>query len=213
MIEVIICDDQEVVCQGLKAILSTSPEISVAGIANNGLEALELLAEKKADVVLMDLKMPVMNGIHATKAIKENHPNVKVLVLTTYDADAWLFDAVRNGADGYLLKDTSREDLIQAISEITTGKTPVDPKVAGKLFSQISKTGMPGESTIGNNLSEREKEILKMISQGMTNAEISESLFLSEGTIRNYVSSILEKLDVKDRTQAAVLALRHGLVE
>ena len=213
MIEVIICDDQEVVCQGLKAILGLSPDISVAGIANNGLEALELLAEKKADVVLMDLKMPVMNGIHATKAIKEKHPEVKVLVLTTYDADAWLFDAVRNGADGYLLKDTSREDLILSIREVTIGKTPVDSKVAGKLFNQISKTGIPGESTIGNNLSEREKEILKLISHGMTNAEIAESLYLSEGTVRNYVSSILKKLDVKDRTQAAVLALRHGLVE
>ena len=213
MIEVIICDDQEVVCQGLKAILGLSPDISVAGIANNGLEALELLAEKKADVVLMDLKMPVMNGIHATKAIKEKYPEVKVLVLTTYDADAWLFDAVRNGADGYLLKDTSREDLILSIREVTIGKTPVDSKVAGKLFNQISKTGIPGESTIGNNLSEREKEILKLISHGMTNAEIAESLYLSEGTVRNYVSSILKKLDVKDRTQAAVLALRHGLVE
>jgi len=213
MIEVIICDDQEVVCQGLKAILGLSPDISVAGIANNGLEALELLAEKKVDVVLMDLKMPVMNGIHATKAIKEKYPEVKVLVLTTYDADAWLFDAVRNGADGYLLKDTSREDLILSIREVTIGKTPVDSKVAGKLFNQISKTGIPGESTIGNNLSEREKEILKLISHGMTNAEIAESLFLSEGTVRNYVSSILKKLDVKDRTQAAVLALRHGLVE
>jgi len=213
MIEVIICDDQEVVCQGLKAILGTSPEISVAGIANNGLEALELLDKKDADVVLMDLKMPIMNGIHATKAIKENHPEVKVLVLTTYDADAWLFDAVRNGADGYLLKDTSREDLIQAISEVTAGKTPVDSKVAGKLFSQINRTGIPGDSTIGSKLSEREKEVLKLISHGRTNAEIAESLYLSEGTIRNYVSSILEKLDVKDRTQAAVLALRHGLVE
>ena len=161
----------------------------------------------------MDLKMPIMNGIHATKAIKENHPEVKVLVLTTYDADAWLFDAVRNGADGYLLKDTSREDLIQAISEVTAGKTPVDSKVAGKLFSQINRTGIPGDSTIGSKLSEREKEVLKLISHGRTNAEIAESLYLSEGTIRNYVSSILEKLDVKDRTQAAVLALRHGLVE
>lgn len=213
MIEVIICDDQEVVCQGLKAILGTSPEISVAGIANNGLEALELLEKKDADVVLMDLKMPIMNGIHATRAIKVKHPEVKVLVLTTYDADAWLFDAVRNGADGYLLKDTSREDLIQAISEVTAGNTPVDSKVAGKLFSQINRTGIPGDSTIGSKLSEREKEVLKLISHGRTNAEIAESLYLSEGTIRNYVSSILEKLDVKDRTQAAVLALRHGLVE
>ena len=104
MIKLIICDDQEVVCQGLKAILSTSDNLQVVGIANNGMEALELLKNHKVDVILMDLKMPVMNGIHATKAIKEKYPEVKILVLTTYDADAWLFDAIRNGADGYLLK-------------------------------------------------------------------------------------------------------------
>ena len=209
----IICDDQEVVCQGLKAILGTADTLEVIGVSNNGLEALELLENKGADVVLMDLKMPVMNGIHATKEIKEKYPQVKVLVLTTYDADAWLFDAIRNGADGYLLKDTSREMLIQSIEEIVEGKTPVDSKVAGKLFSQLSRHALPGDSTIGKDLVEREREILKLISQGMTNAEIAHSLFLSEGTIRNYVSAILEKLGVEDRTQAAVLALRFGLVE
>ena len=209
----IICDDQEVVCQGLKAILGTADTLEVIGVSNNGLEALELLENKSADVVLMDLKMPVMNGIHATKEIKEKYPQVKVLVLTTYDADAWLFDAIRNGADGYLLKDTSREMLIQSIEEIVEGKTPVDSKVAGKLFSQLSRHALPGDSTIGKDLVEREREILKLISQGMTNAEIAHSLFLSEGTIRNYVSAILEKLGVEDRTQAAVLALRFGLVE
>ena len=213
MIRLIICDDQEVVCQGLRAILSTSDNIQVAGIANNGMEALELLKDLKVDVILMDLKMPVMNGIHTTKAIKENYPDVKVLVLTTYDADAWLFDAIRNGADGYLLKDTSREALVQAIEEIVGGNTPVDSKVAGKLFRQLSKQAMPGDSTLGENLSNREKEILKLIAQGMANAEIAQTLFLSEGTVRNYVSAILEKLDVDDRTQAAVLALRYGLVE
>jgi DNA-binding NarL/FixJ family response regulator len=213
MIRVIICDDQEVVCQGLKAILGTADNLEVTGVANNGLEALELLEKKEADVVLMDLKMPVMNGIHATKDIKEKYPQVKVLVLTTYDADAWLFDAIRNGADGYLLKDTSREMLIQSIEEIFEGKTPVDSKVAGKLFSQLSKQALPGDSTIGKDLAEREREILKLISHGMTNAEIARNLFLSEGTVRNYVSAILEKLGVEDRTQAAVLALRFGLVE
>jgi DNA-binding NarL/FixJ family response regulator len=213
MIKLIICDDQEVVCQGLKAILSTSENIQVIGIANNGVEALELLQEHPVDIVLMDLKMPIMNGIHATKAIKEKYPEIKVLVLTTYDADAWLFDAIRNGADGYLLKDTSREALVKAIEEIVVGNTPVDSKVAGKLFKQLSKQAMPGDSTLGENLSDREKEILKLITQGMANAEIAQNLFLSEGTVRNYVSAILEKLNVDDRTQAAVLALRYGLVE
>ena len=213
MIKVVVCDDQEVVCQGLKAILSTAENLEVIGIANNGVEALEFIEANPTDVVLMDLKMPIMNGIHTTKEIKEKFPHVKVLVLTTYDADAWLFDAIRNGADGYLLKDTSREALVQAIEDITGGNTPVDPKVAGKLFHQLSKQAMPGDSTLGQNLSEREREILRLITHGMANAEIAQTLFLSEGTVRNYVSSILEKLDVDDRTQAAVLALRYGLVE
>jgi len=213
MINVIICDDQDVVCQGLNAILSTSDAIKVAAIANNGLEALEYAQKHQPDVVMMDLKMPIMNGIQATKAIKEQLPEIKILILTTYDADAWLFDAIRNGADGYLLKDTSREALIEAIEAIAAGKTPVDPKVAGKLFQQLSKVALPGDTTLGRDLSNREREVLRLISHGMTNAEIAGQLYLSEGTIRNYVSGILEKLDVEDRTQAAVLALRHGLVD
>lgn len=213
MINLIICDDQEVVCQGLKAILGTAENLNVVGIGNNGMDALDLIEKYHPDVVLMDLKMPVMNGIHATKEIKGKYPETKVLILTTYDADAWLFDAIRNGADGYLLKDTSREALINAIEEVHAGKTPLDSKVAGKLFHQLSKQAMPGATTLGQDLTDREKEILKLISHGMTNAEISQTLFLSEGTVRNYVSNILEKLEVEDRTQAAVLALRYGLVE
>lgn len=213
MIKIIICDDQEVVCQGLNAILGTAENLDVVGIGNNGMDALDLIEKHKPDVVLMDLKMPVMNGIHATKEIKEKYPDTKVLVLTTYDADAWLFDAIRNGADGYLLKDTSREALINAIEEVHAGKTPLDSKVAGKLFHQLSKQALPGDTTLGQDLTDREKEILKLISHGMTNADISQKIFLSEGTVRNYVSNILEKLDVEDRTQAAVLALRYGLVE
>jgi DNA-binding NarL/FixJ family response regulator len=213
VIKVMICDDQEVVCQGLKAILGTSENLQVTGIANHGEDALEQIEKNAPDVVLMDLKMPVMNGIHATRIIKERYPLVKVLVLTTYDADAWLFDAIRNGADGYLLKDTSRESLIQAIEETAAGRTPVDTKVAGRLFGKLSKQALPGDTTLGENLTEREREILRFLSRGMTNAEIAQRMFLSEGTVRNYVSAILEKLEVDDRTQAAVLALRFGIVE
>jgi DNA-binding NarL/FixJ family response regulator len=213
MIKLIICDDQEVVCQGLNAIFSTAENLQVVGIGNNGMEALDLIEKHKPDVALMDLKMPIMNGIHATREIKEKYPDTKVLVLTTYDADAWLFDAIRNGADGYLLKDTSREDLINAIEEVHQGQTPLDSKVAGKLFHQLSKQALPGDTTLGQDLTKREKGILKLISHGMTNAEIAQNLFLSEGTVRNYVSGILDKLQVDDRTQAAVLALRYGLVE
>jgi len=212
-IKVIICDDQEVVCQGLSAILSTADNLEVVGIGNNGMDALDLIEKVHPDVVLLDLKMPIMNGIHATRAIKEQFEEVKVLILTTYDADAWLFDAIRNGADGYLLKDTSREELINAIEEVAEGKTPLDSKVAGKLFEQISKKIIPAETMLGKDLTDREQEILGLIANGKTNADIARALFLSEGTVRNYVSSILEKLNVEDRTQAAVLALRYGMVE
>jgi DNA-binding NarL/FixJ family response regulator len=213
MIKIAICDDQEVVCQGLGAILSTAKDLRVIGISNNGQELLEFLERKPVDVILMDLKMPILNGIQTTKLIKEKFPTIKILVLTTYDADVWLFDAIRNGADGYLLKDTSRENLILAIHDVFEGKTPVDTKIAGKLFEKIAKSPNPASTSLGKDLSEREMQILRCLSHGLSNAEIAQKLFLSEGTVRNYVSGILEKLEVEDRTQAAVLALRYGLVD
>ncbi|MBN1813079.1 MAG: response regulator transcription factor [Anaerolineae bacterium] len=212
MIRVLICDDQAIVCEGLQAILSTAQDIKVVDIANDGAQAVEMIAEAQPDVVLMDLKMPVMNGVQATRLIRERHPGVRVLVLTTYDADEWVFDAVRGGASGYLLKDTPREKLIEAIRDTAAGRTPVDPSVAGKLFAQVARGTAPPDTSIAKDLSEREREVLGLLARGMTNAEIAKRLYLSEGTVRNYVSAILAKLNVSDRTQAAVLALRYGLV-
>jgi DNA-binding NarL/FixJ family response regulator len=212
VIRVLICDDQAIVCEGLQAILSTAQDIEVMGTAHDGAQAVEMVAEAQPGVVLMDLKMPVMNGVQATRLIRERHPQVRVLVLTTYDADEWVFDAVRGGASGYLLKDTPREKLIEAIRDTAAGKTPVDPNVAGKLFAQVVQGTAPPDTSIAEDLSEREREVLGLLARGMTNAEIAERLYLSEGTVRNYVSAILSKLDVPDRTQAAVLALRYGLV-
>jgi DNA-binding NarL/FixJ family response regulator len=179
--------------------------------AHDGAQAVEMIAEAQPNVVLMDLKMPVLNGVQATRLIREQHPQVRVLVLTTYDADEWVFDAVRGGASGYLLKDTPREKLIEAIRDTAAGKTPVDPNVAGKLFAQVVQGTVPPDTSIAENLSEREREVLGLLARGMSNAEIARQLYLSEGTVRNYVSAILAKLGVPDRTQAAVLALRHGL--
>ena len=213
MIKIIIVDDQDVVCQGLRAILSAVESIDVVGIANNGLDALDLLTRGDVDIALMDLKMPIMNGIQATREIKQKYPRTRVLVLTTYDADEWVFDAIRAGADGYLLKDASREKLLQAINEIIAGDTPVDAKVAGRLLKQIAKNPLQGPSNLALDLSERETEVLRLLAAGRTNAEIARLLFLSEGTVRNYVSAVLEKLNVQDRTQAALLAIRHGLVD
>lgn len=214
MIRVLICDDQAIVCDGLEAILSTDPEIEVVGLASDGAQAVELALKARPDLVLMDLKMPGMNGIQATQAIRDQLPGTRVLVLTTYDADEWVFDAIRSGAAGYMLKDTPRSKLIPAIKDTVLGKTHVDPAVAGKLFNRIAQDSM-GQvpSTLAHELSEREREILQLIASGLSNVEIAEQLHLSDGTVRNYVSALLGKLGVSDRTQAAVLALRYGLVD
>lgn len=214
MIRVLICDDQAIVSDGLEAILSTDDEIEVVGLAANGSQAVELAVATKPDLVLMDLKMPVMNGIQATQAIHEQLPDTRVLVLTTYDADEWVFDAIRSGAAGYMLKDTPRDRLIPAIKETVAGKTHVDPVVAGKLFKHIAHESMSQpESTLAEELSDREREVLQLIANGFSNAEIAQQLHLSDGTVRNYVSALFTKLGVSDRTQAAVLALRYGIVK
>ena len=212
MIRVLICDDQVVVREGLRAILSTAPGIQVVGEASDGAEALELVPQTQPAVVLMDLKMPGLNGVQATRAIRDRYPDVRVLVLTTYDADEWVFDAIRSGASGYLLKDTPREGLIAAIKGTAAGKTHVDPAVAGKLFKHAARVTALPQTSIADDLSPREFDVLRLLGRGLNNADIAQRLYLSEGTVRNYVSAILAKLDVSDRTQAAVLALRHGLV-
>lgn len=212
MIRVLICDDQLVICDGLELILATDPELEVVGAVQDGAQAVEDVGRLQPDVVLMDLKMPGMNGIQATRLIHQQYPQVKVLVLTTFGDDEWVFDAIRSGASGYLLKGTPRAELIRAVIGTAAGTTHVDPNVAGKLFAQLASTPAQHETTMVSDLSEREQEVLKLLAQGLTNAEISERLFLTKGTVRNYVSAILEKLGVEDRTQAALIAVRYGLV-
>lgn len=215
MIRVLLCDDQAIVSEGLQVILRQAPGLEVVGIANHGLEAVELTARLQPDVVLMDLRMPVMNGIQATQQICQHHPATRVLVLTTYDDDGWVFDAIRAGASGYLLKDAPREQIVGAIRSTAAGDTHIDPKVAGKLFAYVAHPGSApaAPSTLAVELSAREREILALLAHGCSNAEIAERLFLSKGTVQNYVSSLFTKLDVTDRTQAAILALRYGLAD
>ena len=214
-IRILLCDDQDIVTEGLQMILSSVSDFEVIGVAHDGAEAVDAVAADAPDIVLMDLKMPIMNGIQATRKIRQAYPDVDVLVLTTYDDDEWVFDAIRAGACGYLLKDTPREQLIAAIRGTVGGATYIDPNVAGKLLKQVSQPGLSVgvRSSLGADLNERELDVLRLLTDGLSNAEIAERLHLSKGTVQNYVSNIFVKLDVSDRTQAAVLALRRGLVD
>jgi DNA-binding NarL/FixJ family response regulator len=214
MIRLLLCDDQVFVCEGLRAILSTSANIEVVGMAYDGEDVLRKVEDLNPDIVLMDLKMPVMNGIQATKLIKERFPQTYVLILTTYDFDEWVFEAIRAGANGYLLKDTPREQLFLAIQGTVEGKGYVDPAIMPKLLDQLSgvQPSAPNEK-LTRSLTEREMEILRLIAQGLINSEIASQLFLSEGTVKNYVSSIFSKINVSDRTQATIFALRNGLAK
>ena len=213
MIRVLICDDQDVVREGLRSILGTVPGIEVVALAEDGARAVELFEQHRPDVVLMDLNMPGVNGIQATRRLRDKYPDARILALTTYDADEWVFDVIRAGAAGYLLKDTPRAELVRAIEGTVNGRTFVDPNVAGKLFARVSSGTVASDAALAAELSARERDIVKLLARGMSNADIAHRLFLSEGTVRNYVSSIFDKLGAADRTQAAIIALRHGLGE
>jgi DNA-binding NarL/FixJ family response regulator len=209
--KLVVCDDQATVRDGLVMLLKLEPDIEIVGTAEDGAEAVDMVADKGPDLVLMDLKMPIMNGVEATRQITATYPDVKVLVLTTYADDEWVFDAIQAGASGYLLKDTPREELIKAVRGTVTGRTYVDPSVAGKVLEQVSSRQTQPATLITSKLTEREAEVLRLIAKGLSNADIADRLFLSDGTVRNHVSAILSKLGVSDRTQAAVIAIQHGL--
>ncbi|MEM7130554.1 MAG: response regulator transcription factor [Chloroflexota bacterium] len=206
-IRVLLCDDQTVVRDGLEAILSVVPHIEVVGAAEHGAEAVQLVERFQPHVVLMDLNMPVMNGIQATRQIRERFPDVQVLALTTYATDEWVYDAIRAGAAGYLLKNTKRDMLVAAIEGTAAGEAQLSPDVARKLMNYVADTSVQSFE----ELSKREREILHLITQGRTNPEIAEQLNLATGTVRNYVSEILAKLGVPDRAAAAALAVKLGV--
>ena len=210
--DILIIDDQRVVRQGLAAILEGEEDIRVAGTGSNGQEALALAEALKPRLILMDLNMPVMNGVIATREIKARHPETAVLILTTYATDEWLFDALRAGADGYLLKDIGRELLVEAIRKTAAGAAYLDPQVAGKVLKAFACAGYPMEKSIPDDFTDRELEVLRLLVKGLSNSQISDRAHLAQGTVRNYVSRIMQKLGAQDRVQAAVLAMRRGLV-
>lgn len=209
--KILLCDDQAVIRDGLEMMLQLEKDMRVVGSAADGAEAVELASTKQPDLILMDLKMPGLNGIEATRQIHAKFPQIKILVLTTYDDDEWVFDAIRAGASGYLLKDTPRQKIVEAIRGTIEGKSFLDPAIAGKLMNQVASNQRQPVSVLAEKLTERELDVLRLLARGFNNGDIAAQLHLSEGTVRNHISAILEKLNVSDRTQAAVIAIQHGL--
>jgi DNA-binding NarL/FixJ family response regulator len=232
-IRVMIVDDQTLLREGFRRLLELEGSgIQMVATAENGAEALATVdrlsvAGTPPDVVLMDVRMPVMMGIEATARLHQQHPAIGVLILTTFDDEESIVDGLRAGAKGYLLKDASLEELVAAIRAVQRGESPIQPSVAAKLVQRLARDPAPtaeapavrpaggGPRTIDqvmfDELTEREREILRYLGQGASNREISEQLFITEGTVKNHVSNILSKLNLRDRTQAAIYAREHGL--
>jgi DNA-binding NarL/FixJ family response regulator len=210
MIKVLLVDDQNLIRQGLKVLLELEPDLEVVGEAENGDMALKMVVELNPDVVLMDVRMPILDGVAATREIKIHFPNVKVLVLTTFDDDEYVQSALQNGAMGYLLKDTPSEELAIAIRAVNKGYTQLGPGIVKKLMTQfsVSKNHQSSPPPPANlvELTPREKEVLRLIATGDSNKEIAKKLYISEGTVKNHVTNILNRLGLRDRTQAAIFA-------
>ncbi len=210
MIKVLIVDDQALIREGLNMMLSLYEELKVVGEATNGKEAVDLVEEKEIDVVLMDIRMPIMDGVEATRVIKERHPYIKILILTTFNEDEYIFQGLNNGADGYVLKDVSSKELVNSIKSIYKGNMLFHGEVAKTIAGAVKgNVNMQREEDIFNNLTPREMEIARLIGEGKSNKEISEILYITEGTVKNHVTKILDKMDLRDRTQLAILLKGH----
>ncbi|MEB3885691.1 response regulator transcription factor [Lyngbya sp. CCY1209] len=214
MIRVLLVDDQGIVREGLQSLLEAKPDLQVVGQAENGQIAVELALQLNPDVVLMDVRMPVMDGVAATRSLQEKKPEIKVLVLTTFDDDEYVSQAMQSGAKGYLLKDTPSEELAQAIRSVQKGYTQLGPGLFEKVMSATPKPPEPEPIPEEfQQLTPRELEVVQLIGRGYNNREIAEELFITERTVKNHVSSILNRLNLRDRTQVALLATKHHIAE
>jgi len=214
-IKILLVDDQPLFREGLRTLLSVHADLEVVGEAGNGEEALRLVRSLQPSVVLMDLQMPVLDGVAATRRLHQEQPGCRVIVLTTFDDDEMVFDGLRAGAVGYLLKDAPSEKLAEAIRGAARGESFLQPSVAAKVvaeFARLSRKTIRPQASVIEPLSERELEILRLIAQGASNREIAGTLFLAEGTVKNHVTNILGKLEARDRTQAALKARDSGLI-
>ncbi|WP_306188792.1 MULTISPECIES: response regulator transcription factor [unclassified Streptomyces] len=214
-IRVLIADDQQMVRQGFTVLLNTQPDIEVVGQAVHGLDAVAKVAELTPDVVLMDIRMPELSGIEATRRVTVETPGTRVLVLTTFDLDEYVYDALCAGASGFLLKDASADQLAEAVRVVAAGDALLAPAITRKLIAEFSRMNdrprAPLKERVGD-LTERETEVLTLIAHGLSNAEIAEHLVVAEQTVKTHVGRILVKLGLRDRTQAAVFAYESGLV-
>ncbi|WP_375506177.1 response regulator [uncultured Nostoc sp.] len=209
MIKVLLVDDQGLIRQGLRALLELEPDLEIVGEAENGEQAINLVAEFQPDVVLLDIRMPIMDGVAATREIQKRFAKTKILVLTTFDDDEYVSAALQNGAMGYLLKDTPSEELAVAIRAVYKGYTQLGPGIVKKLLTQFSNGTATQSPPVPSTLAEltpREKEVLRLIATGASNREIAQELYISEGTVKNHVTNILNRLNLRDRTQAAIWA-------
>ncbi len=208
-IRILLADDHNLLRQGIAQMLSLQPDMTVVAQAQNGVEALELVAEHKPDVVLMDINMPEMDGVAATKEITTRFPETQVLILTMYRRDDYVFDAIKAGANGYLLKEVGLDELLASVRAVARGEAVISPAIAGRVLLEL-RTPSQKDAPKPEPIPERDAEILQLLAQGMSNQDIADRLFLSEKTIRNRLSLIFKRLHLKNRTEAALYAIKRG---
>lgn len=220
MIRLLLVDDQTLVRQGIQTLMELEDDFEVIGLANNGREALAMVEQLRPDVVLMDVRMPVMDGVAATREICQRFPETQIIILTTFDDDEYVFEGLRAGARGYLLKDVNSDELANAVRTVAAGQALIQPSIASKVVAEFARMGStanrlkpssPPEMPL-EHLTERELEVLRALAAGLSNKEIAEKLVITEGTVKNHVSNLLNKLDVRDRTQAVLKAQQLQLL-
>lgn len=211
--KILLVDDHEVVRLGLRALLERHPQFEIIGEAATAREALEMVSTYRPDIVVMDIRLPGTSGIEACEEITTRFPETRVIMLTSYAEDEMLFSAIRAGASGYVLKQIGGDDLVRAIESVSRGDALLDPSVTQRVFQEVRRAVKEEEASAFAHLSQQEKHVLLLVSEGKTNREIAKALFLGEGTVRNYVSSILSKLGVNNRAEAAAYAVEHNLRE